>query len=75
MIDPWESLRCEVEEIVEVRDDRIFFGGLLTARGRDTGAETNQHFWAVAWISDGQVKRRKVFLDRAEALEAAGLSE
>jgi ketosteroid isomerase-like protein len=74
VIEPWESLPCGVEEIEEVGDDRIFFGGLLSARGRD-GAETNQHFWAVAWIRDGKVTRRKVFLERAEALAAAGLSE
>jgi ketosteroid isomerase-like protein len=75
VVDPWESLHSGVEEIEEVGDDRVFFGGLLTARSRDTGAETNQRFWSVAWITDGQVTRRKVFLERAEALEAAGLSE
>jgi hypothetical protein len=50
-------------------------GGLLTARGKDTGVETQQYFWSVAWITDGKVTRRQVFLDRAEALEAAGLRE
>jgi ketosteroid isomerase-like protein len=75
VIDPWESLHCGVEEIGEVGDDRVFFGGLLTARSRLTRAETHQHFWSVAWLIDGKVTKRRVFLDRAEALEAAGLSE
>jgi ketosteroid isomerase-like protein len=73
--EPWESLHCSVEEITEAGDDRVFLGGLLTARGKDTGVETQQYFWSVAWITDGKVTRRQVFLDRAEALEAAGLRE
>ena len=75
VIEPWESLHCGVEEIGEVGDDRVFFGGLLTARSRLTKAETHLHFWSVAWLTDGKVTKRRVFLDRAEALEAVGLSE
>ena len=44
-------------------------------RGKDSGAETHRHFWSVYWIADGKVARREVFLERADALEPAGLSE
>ncbi len=30
--------------------------------------------WAVNWFADGKVSRRRVFRERAEALEAAGLT-
>jgi ketosteroid isomerase-like protein len=72
---PWESLHCEVVDITEVADDCVFFGLVLTARGKDSHVETQQRAWSVTWIADGQVTRRQVFLERADALEAAGLRE
>jgi ketosteroid isomerase-like protein len=75
VVEPWESLRCEVAEISEATDERVIWEGILTARGKDTGAETRLHFWTVNWFAGGKVTRRRVFLERAEALEAAGLSE
>ncbi len=75
VIEPWETLRIEIEEITEAPDDRVFFGMLLTARGKDSGVDTRQHAWSVQWFAGGKVTRRKVFLDRAEALEAAGIQE
>jgi hypothetical protein len=50
-------------------------GGLLTTRGKGSGVETQVRLWYVVWITNGKVTRRQVFLDRDEALEAAGLSE
>jgi ketosteroid isomerase-like protein len=75
IVEPWESVHAEVEEITEAADDRVFVEGLLTARGRGSGVETQIRGWFVLWFANGKVTRRKVFLDRAEALEAAGLSE
>ncbi len=65
----------EVEEIIEVGDDRVLAGGLLTARGRKSGVETQVHGWSVFWIAGGKITRRRVFLDRADAIEVAGLEE
>jgi ketosteroid isomerase-like protein len=75
ILEPWETIRAEVDEITQATEDRVFFAVLLTARGRDSGVETRQRFWAVYWITQGEVARRRVFRERAEALEAAGLSE
>ena len=75
ILEPWESLHFELEEITEVADDRVFFGGCLTARGKGSGVETQIRGWSVMWITNGKATRRQVFLDRNEALEAAGLSE
>jgi ketosteroid isomerase-like protein len=71
----WESIRVEVEEITEAGDDRAFVGLFLTGRGAGSGVETELRAWQVNWFVDGKTARRQVFLDRAEALEAAGLSE
>jgi ketosteroid isomerase-like protein len=75
VLEPWETVHFEVEEITEAGDDRVFFGGCLTTRGKGSGAKTQIRGWAVVWIADSKVTRRQVFLDRNEALEAAGLSE
>ena len=75
ILEPWESFRCEVTEITEAAEDRVFFGVLITATGKGSGVETKLRTWGVAWFADGKATRRKLFLDRAEALEAAGLRE
>jgi ketosteroid isomerase-like protein len=73
--EPWESLRMEAVEITEASDGLLFVEFDLTARGRESGAETRHRFWTVTRIADGRIRTRKTFLDRSEALEAAGLRE
>src|SRR5215204_3148795 len=72
IMEPWESFHIEVEEITEAADDRVSMGGVLTTRGKGSGVETEVRGWLVLWIADGKITRRQVFLDRDEALEAAG---
>jgi hypothetical protein len=50
-------------------------GFSLGSRGKGGVEAPGLRFWSVFWIADGKVTRRQVFLDREEALEAAGLSE
>ena len=75
IVEPWGSLHCEVTEITEAVDDRVFYGLLLTATGKGSGAETRLRLWAVNWYSNGTITRRRVFLHRDEALEVSGLRE
>jgi ketosteroid isomerase-like protein len=75
LVEPWESFRLEVEEVIPAEEDRVVAGGLVTGRGRGSGAETEVHGWSIFWITNGLITRRRVFLERAEALEAAGLRE
>jgi ketosteroid isomerase-like protein len=75
LLEPWESFHVHAEEITDATDGRVFLGFLDTARGRGSGAETELRGWQVTWHADGKVERRQVFWTRAEALEAAGLSE
>jgi hypothetical protein len=64
-----------IEEIAEGTDGRVLFGVLGTGRGRASGVEVEVHAWYVLWLVDGETARWKLFWDRAEALEAAGLEE
>jgi ketosteroid isomerase-like protein len=62
-----------VEEITEV-------GGLVLARvherdvGRTSGVEVDRYHYTVWTIQDGKMTRMRVFLERDDALEAAGQS-
>ena len=75
VLEPWESLHVEVEEITEAANDGVFYCLFLTGRGKGSGVDTELRVWAVNWFADGKVSRRRVFRERDEALEAAGLTE
>jgi ketosteroid isomerase-like protein len=75
ILETWDAFHFEPDEIVERPDGRVLLVGIATARGKGSGAETRQRFWSVFWLKNGKIFRRQVFLARAEALEAIGLSE
>jgi ketosteroid isomerase-like protein len=75
LMEPWESLHMEIEEITEASDGRVFFEFFITARGGASGVETELRGWQVLWFVDGKIEKRQVLWTRDEALEAAGLSE
>ena len=55
--------------------DYVFVGVALNGRGRDSGVEVRMEGWQVWLIRGERAARCEEYLDRAEALEAAGLSE
>ena len=62
----------------EFRDfgDCVMSLGTWESRGRASGLDLNAQPAAwVAWMRDGKIVRQETFTDRAEALEAVGLSE
>ena len=71
ILELWESLHCEVQEISEGSDDRVFLDLSITSRGKASGAETELRGWQVFRVVDGKVVRRWWFRNRAEALQAA----
>ena len=75
VLEPWESIHGEPDEIREASDGRVLVGGVLTVRGKESHAEVRQRGWFVFWVASDTITKRCVFLDRDEALEAAGLSE
>jgi uncharacterized protein len=64
-------------EFPEVRDlgDRILAIGRLRNRGKASGAEVESPLAYLVELRKGKVSRVHTYLDPAEALEAAGLSE
>ena len=77
VFDIFDDPRVETDDIVDVDGDGTTVLMLLRATG--TASHTGIKFeyeWAAVWtIWDGKVLRAQGYLSRAEALEAAGLSE
>ena len=75
--DVYAALDWIKPEISEIRDlgDRIVALGHLRIRGKKSGIEAESSAGWVVDITDGRAVRISEYLDPAEALEAAGLSE
>ena len=68
------DLQVEYAEIRDLRE-RIVVFGRVSGRGRASGAETESPINWVIEFRNSKVIRMTDYLDPAEALEAAGLSE
>jgi ketosteroid isomerase-like protein len=71
----FEELRWEIERLVEVPDGRVLVFVRVRGRGRGSGVETDARIAHVWTFRDDKAVRMHVFEERAEALEAVGLSE
>jgi ketosteroid isomerase-like protein len=71
----WTDLVTEPLEVIEAPDDRVLTVLRQSGRGRESGIPIEFHFFLVFTLRDGKVFKEELFRHRAEALEAAGLSE
>jgi ketosteroid isomerase-like protein len=55
-------------------DDHVVVGEAFKGRGKDSGVEVTMQSGSASLLRDDRIVRRDEFLDRAEALEAAGLA-
>jgi ketosteroid isomerase-like protein len=73
---PWGgSVTLEPERFFDVDDERVLVFIHVTAVGETSGVPVGLRNAYEFTIRDGAVVRWKTYADRAEALEAAGLSE
>ena len=71
----WELFEIFPDEFHDL-GDRVLTFGRWRARGRASGVELENQ--PAAWlheVKDGKIVRMRTYTDRAEALQAAGLSE
>jgi ketosteroid isomerase-like protein len=68
------QMTAEVEEIFDA-EDRVVVFVRWQARGTASGAELEMRPAQVFTLRDGRITRQEVYLDREQALEAAGLPE
>lgn len=55
--------------------DQVLASLTVRGRGKQSGLETTREFWQVWTFRDGKAVHGRGFMDREEALQAAGLSE
>ena len=70
----WDELETVIEEVIDA-GDKVLMAVRYQGRGRASGVEVNDRLFEVHTFRDGQCVRKVDFRERAEALEAAGLSE
>jgi ketosteroid isomerase-like protein len=73
-LDTWDTFQAEPTEFL-ARGDHVVVGEAFKGRGKGSGVDAAMQSWSVSLLRDDQIVRRDEFLDRAEALEAAGLRE
>src|SRR4051794_13544140 len=69
----FDELRVTVEEIIDA-GDQVLVVAHHEGRGQKSGVEVDTRFYEVYTVREGKVSRVDEFIERAEALEAAGLS-
>jgi ketosteroid isomerase-like protein len=67
----FESFERELTEVVEV-GDKVVVGHAVRAVGRGSGLRIDQEVWVVNSFAGDRATRVEVFVDRDEALAAAG---
>jgi len=74
MDDIWDDWRVEAERFFDA-DDRVVVFARVSGTAKQSGAALVISTAHVLTLRDGRLARMEVFLDRSEALEAAGLRE
>jgi ketosteroid isomerase-like protein len=73
--EPWEGATFQVGELIDAGNDKVVAELRAQMRGKASGASVAWSYWSVVTFRHGKALRSEWFTDRAEALEAAGLSE
>jgi ketosteroid isomerase-like protein len=71
----WAAIRWEVDEYIDASEDRVVTLHRVITKGRSSGIELDRELGGVWDIQQGLIVREWIYLDRADALEAAGLRE
>jgi ketosteroid isomerase-like protein len=70
----WDEHRVEIQELIDAGDQVVVFHHEYM-RGKQSGVELALDAAVLVDVCDGRIVRVQGFMDRAQALKAAGLSE
>ncbi len=74
VMEAWEQIRLEPEEIIDLGGDCVVVVSHLTARGKGSGIEVDARGADLLTFNGSSLVRWMGYADRAQALQAAGLS-
>jgi ketosteroid isomerase-like protein len=69
----WEDIRIAIDEIKEGEGDQVIAFIRATGKGRHTGVDVELASAQVWTLRNGKAVHVRLYLDREEALQAAGL--
>jgi ketosteroid isomerase-like protein len=70
----WGDYRYEPEELTDLGDRLLVIGRIKSSSGLSSGTAIDSDWADIFTLSAGRVVREEAFLDRAKAIETAGLS-
>ena len=73
--DTGPDFQLTIERVEAIGLDRVLAFMLVTATGRASGIPQDSRIGNVYDLAGGKIERIRIFVDREEALDAAGLSE
>jgi ketosteroid isomerase-like protein len=68
-------MEMRADKYVDAGDDEVVVFHHEVAKGRESGVVVETDTGTVDTVRDGRIVRVRSFMDRTQALEAAGLSE
>jgi ketosteroid isomerase-like protein len=71
----WERIDMRAERYIDAGPDNVVVFHHEVAKGRESGAVVETDSATIQTVRAGKIVRVRAFLDRQQALEAAGLSE
>ena len=71
----WERMEMRADKYIDAGDDEVVVFHHEVAKGRESGAVVETDTGTVQTVRDGKIVRVRSYMDRAQTLEAAGLSE
>jgi ketosteroid isomerase-like protein len=74
-LDTFDDFRQEPVELIDAGEDKVIPVLRVTGRAKLSGVETDLTYAALYTFRDGKIAVGREYFTRAEALEAAGLSE
>jgi ketosteroid isomerase-like protein len=69
----WENREIELEDVRQLEDGRVLVLFTERARGRASGIDTEASPGAIWTLRDGKIAGFKAWIDRSDAIRAAGL--
>jgi ketosteroid isomerase-like protein len=72
-IESFDEFTFEAEDFIDLGDDRVLILFRLRTRGKGSGANVEARPGWIYTIRDGKAMRIEAYLERADALAAAGL--
>ena len=72
-VDMFDDITNVPEELLDLGDDRVLAVQHVTGRAKGSGIETELRYAVVYTLRDGKIVRAREYIDRQQAVEAAGV--